>query len=262
MCTHAIYRELWGNLGHAAAPAPAQRTPTLRLPQRARNMLDLTHIQTPEFPTWPGTPKLVREPLYTHEASGFYANRWQLYEHHATHMDAPVHFIKGKPTLDQLTPAQLVGYAVVVDIRERAQKNPDAQLTADDLRQWERRYGRIPDGAIVFMLSGWGARARDEQAYRNADSQGVMHFPGFAPDAAEMLVKERNILGIGVDTLSLDFGASTTFAVHKMVLEAGKWGLENVANLEKLPPSGAVVFVGALRLQNASGGPVRLIALW
>lgn len=262
MCTHAIYRELWGTLLPESHSVSSQLRSTVQLPRRLRKMADLTHIQSPEFPTWPGTPKLTRKPLYTHESAGFYANRWQLYEHHATHMDAPVHFIRGKPTLDQISPSQLIGYAVVIDIRERALKNPDTQLTADDLRKWERRYGRVPEGAIVLMLSGWSARSHDENAYRNTDSQGVMHFPGFAPDAAALLVHERRILGIGVDTLSLDPGVSTSFAVHKTVLEAGKWGLENVANLEQVPPYGAVLFVGALRLRNASGGPVRVVAMW
>lgn len=227
-----------------------------------RRKVDLTYVQNPNFPIWPGAPRLQIENVFNHAQHGFYANRWHIYEHHGTHMDAPVHFGKNALTIERLPAEVLVAPAAVIDIRDRARRNPDAQVTPEDIRAWERRYGRLPDGAVVFMWSGWGARVHDEAAFRNMDEKGVMHFPGFHPDTAEFLLRERSIVGIGVDTLSLDYGASTDFKTHYTILPANKWGLENVANLGRVPPAGATVFVGALRIEGASGGPVRLIAVW
>ncbi|MER3400155.1 MAG: cyclase [Thermoflexus sp.] len=224
--------------------------------------VDLTYVQNPNFPIWPGAPRLQIENVFNHAQHGFYANRWHIYEHHGTHMDAPVHFGKNALTIERLPAEVLVAPAAVIDIRDRARRNPDAQVVPEDIRAWERRYGRLPDGAVVFMWSGWGARVGDEAAYRNMDARGVMHFPGFHPDTAAFLLQERNIVGIGVDTLSLDYGASADFKTHYTILPANKWGLENVANLGRIPPAGATVFVGALRIEGASGGPVRLIAVW
>ena len=120
----------------------------------------------------------------------------------------------------------------------------------------------LPLGAAVLMWSGWEERASDEAAYRNIDSKGVMHFPGFSREAAEFLVNGRAARGIGVDTLSLDYGPSTDFAAHCAVLSANRWGIENLANLGRLPPRGATLFVGLPRVKGASGGPARILAVW
>jgi kynurenine formamidase len=227
-------------------------------------MMDLTHVLNSAFPRY--NPALFkafeRTNIVTIQKDGFYANNWSLPEHIGTHMDAPQHFVLGRWMLHQIPIRSLIAPAVVIHIHERAAQNPDAQVTVEDLRAWENRYGPIPEGAAVLMHSGWEARVRDQDAYRNLDSKGVMHFPGFHPEAAEFLVRERNIVGIGVDTLSLDYGPSTDFKTHIIVLGANKWGLENLANLAKVPPNGATIFVGALKVQNASGGPLRVIAVW
>jgi kynurenine formamidase len=112
------------------------------------------------------------------------------------------------------------------------------------------------------MASGWGARAGSTEAFRNTDASGVMHFPGFSKEAVDFLLAERNAAGIGVDTLSLDHGPSATFAVHFAWLSTNRWGLENLANLEAIPPSGATLFVGAPRVAGGSGGPSRVMAVW
>lgn len=228
------------------------------------NIMDLTHVLHSRFPSFNPEefPRLTRKPFVTIEKNGFYGNIVSYWEHTGTHMDAPQHFAPGKWFVHQIPASRLIGPAVVIHIHERAVTNNDAQLTPDDLRAYEDKYGRIPDGAVVFMHSGWESRVNDETSFRNPDSTGTMHFPGFHPETAAMLVSDRSIVGIGVDTLSLDYGKSADFKTHVTVLGANKWGLENVASLAKIPPSGATVFVGAPKLANGSGGPLRLIAVW
>lgn len=222
-------------------------------------ILDLTHTLTTNFPTFGGDPQLELETLVTLASDGYNMYRWLLVEHTGTHMDAPFHFSDG-PSADQLSAEELMGPLVVVDIRSKAEANPDAQLTPDDLMAWESAHGTIPDGAIVAMNSGWDAFVGDSK-FRNADDSGVMHFPGFHIEAIEMLLGERNAKGIFVDTLSLDFGPSPDFAVHYRWLPAGKWGIECVANLSQLPASGAIAIVGGPKIAGATGGPSRIFAL-
>lgn len=136
------------------------------------------------------------------------------------------------------------------------------QAMTDDIRAWERRYGRLPRGAAVFMHSGWESRVGSSKTFRNPDAGGVMHFPGFHPEAAAFLLNERDVVGIGVDTLSLDFGASKDFKTHTTWLPANRWGLENLANLAKIPPSGAWAFIGAPKVAGGSGGPTRVFSMW
>ena len=166
----------------------------------------------------------------------------------------------GAPRVPQLNPDDLLAPAVVIDISERAASNPDAEVEPRDLQRYERRHGRIPRGAVVLMNSGWAAKVNDNAAFKNADSAGVYHFPGFGIDAVEALLERRDIRGIGVDTLSLDPGNSTTFAVHNRLLGAHRYGIENVANLSALRPKGAYVSVGVVPWEEGSGGPCRLLA--
>jgi len=225
---------------------------------------DLTHVLHRGFPSFNPAffPKFERKTFVTIKKDGFYGNVLTYWEHSGTHMDAPHHFVTGRWMVHQIPAGRLIAPAVVVHIHERAATSADAQVTPADLQAYERRFGRIPRGALVFMHSGWEARVADEAAYRNPDAKGTMHFPGFHPEAAELLVKEREIVGIGVDTLSLDYGASTDFKTHVTILGANKYGLENVANLARIPPRGATVFVGGPRVQDGSGGPTRVIAVW
>jgi kynurenine formamidase len=242
----------------AASPARAQVTPRPGF----SNVMDLSHVHATGFPIWPGFTPIQVATLVTHDKDGFFANLWVTPEHHATHVDAPIHFGKNAWSAEAVPATTLVSPAVVIHIHDRARGNPDAQVTVDDLKAWEGKHGRIPNGAAVLMYSGWEARAGDQTAFRNMDAQGGMHFPGFSKEAGEFLLKERNINGIGVDTLSLDHGASKDFAVHYSVLPANKWGIENLANLAKIPEAGATIFVGLPKVKGASGGPARILAVW
>jgi kynurenine formamidase len=231
-------------------------------PRHARpRFRDLTHVFRAGSPVYTFANP-TRETLVTIPTDGFYAQQWTFAEHSGTHLDAPGHFVAGNRLADELPPDELVAPIVVIDISGRAAVDPDAEVTPDDLRAFERGHGRIPRGSIVAMYSGWEVRIGDEQAYRNPDASGTFHFPGFGIDAAEWLLAERGIRGIGVDTLSLDNGPSTSFAVHFAVLGAEHYGLENLRNLATIPPRGATAFVGLIPWEEGSGGPARVIANW
>lgn len=245
----------------AALPVGSAQAATVRR-TTFRNVLDLTHVLGTQFPLFPGAAPFRIQQAVSHDKDGYYGNILTYWEHSGTHMDAPVHFAPNGLFVDQLKVENLVVPAVVINITEKVRRDPDAVVTPDDIRAWERRYGRIPDNAAVLMASGWGARAGSVEAFRNADSSGVMHFPGFGKEAIDFLLTERRIAGIGVDTLSLDHGPSTTFAVHYTLLPTNRWGLENLANLELIPPSGATLFVGAPKIAAGSGGPTRVMAVW
>jgi kynurenine formamidase len=245
----------------AALPVGSAQAATVRR-TTFRNVVDLTHVLGTQFPLFPGAAPFRIQQAVSHDKDGYYGSILTYWEHSGTHMDAPVHFAPNGLFVDQLRIENLVVPAVVINITEKVRRDPDAVVTPDDIRAWERRYGRIPDNAAVLMASGWGARAGSVEAFRNTDSSGVMHFPGFGKEAIDFLLTERRIAGIGVDTLSLDHGPSTTFAVHYTLLPTNRWGLENLANLESIPPSGATLFVGAPKIASGSGGPTRVMAVW
>lgn len=226
---------------------------------RFNQVVDLTHTLFEEFPTYFGAQQLFVDEIFTQANDGFNLNEWRVNEHTGTHMDAPFHF-SDQDTADQIPVENLIGQLAIIDIRSKAEDNSDAQVTPDDLRTYEQKYGRIRKGSIVAMNSGWDQYVNSEK-FRNADGDGVMHFPGFHIEAVEWLLEKRDVKGIMVDTLSLDFGPSADFAVHFRWLPANKWGIENVANLSSLPPKGATVMVGGPKIAGATGGPSRVIAL-
>lgn len=242
----------------AAVPAPAIAASGNRKKRRSQ---DLTHVFTEGFPVYTFDPP-TRRTLVTIEEGGFYSQEWTFGEHSGTHTDAPGHFIPGGRYTPELELRELIVPAVVIDISQRAATNPDAAVRPVDLERYEKRYGRIPRRAAVFMYSGWESRVDDPQAFKNPDAKGQYHFPGWSIEAAEWLLENRRISAIGVDTMSLDIGASTTFDVHLALLGADKYGVENLANLKRIPPSGAQVFVGVIPWQDGSGGPCRAVAVW
>ena len=226
---------------------------------------DLTHVFRAGFPIYGTPPTFVtpsRKTIVNVDPDGFYGQEWTFWEHSGTHMDVPGHFVQDGRRAPEIKPRELIVPIVVVDISSRVASDPDAVVTPDDLRAFERRHGRIPKRAIVAMHSGWESRVGDPAAFRNADGSGVLHFPGFGKPALDWLLARRRITGIGVDTLSLDHGASTTFDVHLTLLGADKYGIENLANLSRIPPRGAVAYVGLVPWEEGSGGPCRVIANW
>jgi kynurenine formamidase len=148
----------------------------------------------------------------------------------------------------------------VIDIREKANANADAQVTPDDIKAWIAANGMLPKNCCVAMNSGWDAHVATAK-FRNADDSNAMHFPGFHIEAAQMLIEDGNAIGIAADTLSLDFGPSPDFATHYSWLPSGRWGLECVANLGAMPAAGATLIVGAPKIRGGTGGPSRVFAM-
>jgi kynurenine formamidase len=200
--------------------------------------------------------------------AGYYyaANNFSAAEHGGTHLDAPVHFAEGRHTTDQIPLNQLIGPAVVVDLRGEVDRvGADYRVPVAALESWERVHGAVPEGAIVLFLTGWGTRWPDRARYLGTTKTGAaavpeLHFPGIAPETARWLVA-RKVHAVGLDTPSLDYGQSTTFDVHQILFAADIPGLENVANLDRLPATGSYVVALPMKIAGGSGGPLR-IAAW
>ena len=253
----------WLVAGRSAAPPPPPSVTELLagIPQGRVRVVDLTHAHREGIPAWPGDAKPFEARIQARaEQAGYFSRSFCTLEHFGTHMDAPVHFPPGKTTVDAIPPTRLFGPAVVLDVTAQARENADYLLTPADIDRWETAHGAIPAGAIVLLRTGWAARWPDEQAYRNQDSAGVMHFPGFSVEAVRRLI-ERRVSGLGIDTLSIDHGPSQTFEAHRVSHGADLFHLENLADLSALPPTGAFLIAAPVKLEGGSGGPARVFAI-
>ncbi|MFL6276795.1 MAG: cyclase family protein [Blastocatellia bacterium] len=249
----------------AVAVAAQQRASSEGLLERAfsgkARVIELSHDLGTSTPTFGGERDAFRyERLSEVERDGYASGAVRLPEHFGTHVDSPGHFIKGGATIDRIDVRRFIAPAVVIDIRKQAQADADYRLTVADIQNWERA-GRIPDGAAVLLLTGWDARYSDWQQYRNPDKAGVLHFPGYSEEAIKYLVGSRRINALGIDTLSIDYGASKDFAGHKLSHAAGLYHIENLTRLDQLPARGAAIFVGPLAITNGSGSPARVLAI-
>jgi kynurenine formamidase len=247
-----------------AAPAKERRPPAL---DRAR-IVDLSHPFDEKTLYWPTAPsgfKLTSLHRGVTPAGFFYAaNSFCAPEHGGTHMDAPVHFAEGRLTLDQVPVERLIAPAAVIDVTRQAAADPDYRLAVEDVRAWEARHGRVPGAAIVLLRTGWAARWPDAKRYFGDDTPGDasrLHFPSYGAEAARLLVEERHVAALGVDTASIDHGPSHDFAVHQIAARANVPGLENLGDLGSLPEVGAWVVALPMKIAGGSGGPVRVVAL-
>jgi kynurenine formamidase len=231
------------------------------IPAGKTRVLDLSYAISDKLVPWPGDAKFFEAKVNaTIEKNGYFTRSFWMLEHYGTHLDAPAHFSPGKATVDQIPLKQLFGPTVVIDVRTESVKDADYLLPVARIADWEQRHGRIPEGAIVLLRTGWSSRWPDVQKYRNQDPTGKMHFPGFSVEAAKMLI-ERKVSGLGCDTLSIDYGASSDFAVHRFSLGAGLYHLENLSDLSELPETGAFLIVAPIKLEGGSGGAARVFAL-
>src|SRR5438309_6071627 len=231
------------------------------IPSGKTRVLDLSYAINDKLVPWPGDEKFFEAKVNaTIEKNGYFTRSFWMLEHYGTHLDAPAHFTPGKTTVDQIPLKQLFGPAVVIDVRAESSKDADYQLPAARIEDFEKKYGRIPEGAIVLLRTGWGSRWPDVQKYRNQDAKGKMHFPGFSVEAAKLLIS-RKVSGLGCDALSIDYGATVDFAVHHVSLGAGLYHLENLADLGELPEAGASLIVAPIKLEGGSGGAVRVFAI-
>jgi kynurenine formamidase len=229
----------------------AEATPILTLPEPFAN--------TRGF-------KLHEISRYDERGPGWYWNNFESGEHVGTHFDAPIHWASGRDKADvsQVPPRHLIGPAVVIDRTREAAADPDYLLTLDDIRAFERAHGALPVGGWLLYRTGWDARAHDAAAFLNADDTGP-HTPGIEASCARWLAEESPIAGIGVETVGTDAGAAHSFdpafPCHYFMLGAGKYGLTQLANLSRLPPTGSVLIAAPLKIVAGSGSPVRVLAL-
>jgi kynurenine formamidase len=242
----------------AALPGTAQAG--RRRGRKSQRVQDLTHVFREGSPVFTG-PEPARENLFNYQPDGFYSQLWTFGEHSGTHMDAPGHFVPGGRLTPDIKPRELMVPLAVVDISGKAARDPNATVTVDDLGRYERRHGRIRRGSLVAMSSGWDAKIGDETAYKGGDAFPNYNFPGWSEEAVRWLLERRDVAGIGVDTMSLDPGNSTTFPVHLLLLGANRYGLENLANLGRTRPKGMTAIVGVVPWEEGSGGPARVLAL-
>jgi kynurenine formamidase len=227
-------------------------------------IVDLTHDLDERSPFWPeGTephPFHAKE-VATFEPDGYFARTLQIPEHFGTHMDAPLHFDPQGASLDQIGVEKFVVPAVVVDVTAGAASSPDYRVTVADLEQWVNAQGPMPSGCAVLIHTGWASRWPSQERYVNQDAQGVMHFPGLSIEAARYLLDHGHPVSIGIDTPSVDYGASEDFKVHHLTMAAGLYHLEDLANLDLLPATGACMIALPMKLRGGSGGPTRVLAL-
>jgi kynurenine formamidase len=199
--------------------------------------------------------------------AGFYYSAYNFCaaEHGGTHLDAPVHFAKGKWAADEIPLENLTGEAAVIDVSEKTLNNPDYQISNDDIDVWEKINGRLKDNIILLFRTGYGSFYPDAKKYLGTDERGSdavpkLHFPGIHPDMAAWLVKNRKIKAVGADVASVDFGQSKDFKTHQILYEQNIPGFENVANLDKLPAKGVFIIALPMKIKGGSGGPLRIIA--
>ena len=201
------------------------------------------------------------ETVATLENDGYYLRRFSLGEHSATHMNAPNSFHAYGVGIDSYAAQSLVVSAAVIDVSNKAAVNPDYTLTIANVLEWEEQNGQVAAGSVVLLYTGWQEKWSDSNAFFNRDARGELHFPGFGYDATQFLLNERQIAGIGIDTHGVDGGGDTTFSINQLVLEQPRIVLENLNNLDQLPPTGTILVIGILRLQGGSGSPVVVLAL-
>jgi kynurenine formamidase len=231
-------------------------------------LVDLSHAFGADTVYWPTSPSafdletLHRGPT----AAGYFYSAYALCtpEHGGTHLDAPVHFAQGRRAADEVPLEQLVARAAVIDVAAKAAADALFRLAPEDVLAWEREHGRIEAGTIVLLRTGWSRRWPDRKAYLGDDTPGdasKLRFPGYGAEAARLLIDERRVAAVGIDTASIDYGPSQDFPVHRVVNGADVPAFENVANLEALPPRGAWVVALPMKIRGGSGGPLRIIGL-
>ena len=224
-------------------------------------VVDLSWPVHPGIPQWPGDPGVEFETIASIDKDGYFLRRFSMGEHSGTHLSAPSGFQAGASGHESFSPQDLVRPAIVIDIAKQAAADRDYALTMNDVLDWESDHGPVPQGCVALLHTGWQSRWSNPLDYLGGTSAGELHFPGFGLEGAEMLIKGRGIAGLGADTAGVEPGVDTKFSVSRPALEQRLILLENLTNLDQLPPTGALLVVGLLRLEGGSGGPASITAL-
>jgi kynurenine formamidase len=220
----------------------------------------------PMFASSPGV-SLETISRFDEKGPAWYWNTIRMGEHTGTHFDAPIHWITGKDlpdnACDTIPVRRFVGPACVIDVSAEVERNPDFLLMPEHVIAWESSHGRIPAGAWVLLRTGWSSR-KDPQKFLNVGADGP-HSPGFHKSTSELLARERDVLGVGVETVGTDAGQAGTFDPpfpnHATMHGAGRFGLASLTNLDQLPPTGAIVIAAPLKIVGGSGSPLRVLAM-
>ncbi|HID23537.1 MAG TPA: cyclase family protein [Planctomycetaceae bacterium] len=237
---------------------------------RSKRFVDLTHAFEPGIPHWPGFPDERRRTIYWYEpradtlGSGFFAQRYCLVGQWGTHCDPPAHFAPGKRTIDQIGVKEMILPLVVIDVHEQVARDPDYTIRLADVRGWERRHGRIPEGAFVAMRTDWSKRWPDAAAMQNRDEEGVAHYPGWSLAVLKFLCEQRRITAIGHETTDTDPGVATSrgdYSLERYILSADRYQIELLANLDEVPECGAIAVVTFPKPRGGSGFPARVFAI-
>jgi kynurenine formamidase len=244
---------------------------TCEQPQQSRRkLLDMTYRYDTDTIYWPtAKPFQLTKGNWGFTEKGYYyaANEYSAAEHGGTHVDAPIHFAENGRTINQIPLEEWIGPAVKIDVVKKCEENRDYLLQVDDILNWEKEYGRIPDSAWIIMYTGIDTKYYpDKEKVLGTSKTGMeaipeLSFPGFSPESVEFLIKERNITGIGLDTPSIDYGKSTEFQVHQILFAANKLAIENIANLDKLPATGAMLYAMPMLIKDGTGAPARVFAM-
>jgi kynurenine formamidase len=231
--------------------------------------VDLTHDFSSDTIYWPTAEPFKSEVVFegiTDKGFFYEAKNYSAAEHGGTHVDAPIHFAEGTETVDEIPLSRLIGRTVVIDVSNKALEDPDYQVGIDDFRAWENENDRIPDDSIVLLNTGYSKYWPDKVKYMGTEKRGEeaikdLHFPGLDPEAAKWLIENRRLKAIGLDTASIDYGQSQLFKSHVTLFKNSVPAFENVANLDKLPAKGAIVFALPMKIKGGSGGPLRIVAI-
>lgn len=242
--------------------------PTFALDIGEYALVDLGHAYNGDTVYWPTSPSKFEktELAFGQSDAGFFYSAYSICtpEHGGTHLDAPRHFAaEGTPT-DRIPLQHLIAPAVLIDVSNHAAENRNYLLSAADVRSFEKQHGRIEAGAIVLLRTGWSRYWPDAEAYLGDHTPGDashLQFPSYGEEAARLLVEERKAAILGVDTASIDFGKSRDFIVHRIAASNNVSGLENLTNLDRLPPTGFLIIALPMKIEGGSGGPVRVLAL-
>lgn len=231
--------------------------------------IDLTHDFSGETLNWPTTiPFKINGVIAETTPAGFYisARDYVSHEHSGTHMDAPNHFAKGHPGVDGVPISHLIGDAIKIDVSKEVNHHSDYQIGIKDFQQWEKHHGKIPNGTIILLSTGFGNYWPHWEKYSGTKNTGAesvahLHFPGLDPKAAEWLVNERKIKAVGIDTFSIDYGQTKLFATHQILTKNNIPIFENVASMDKLPANHFTIYALPMKIKEGTGAPLRIVAM-
>lgn len=237
---------------------------------KTKTFVDLTHSFEPGIPHWQGFPDEERDTIYWFDSvpgskgTGFISHLYKIVGQWGTHIDPPVHFDRSLRTIDEIPPKEMFMQLVVIDVHEKAEQNPDYVLSMTDIKEWENRNEIIPEGSFVAMRTDWSKKWPNHDALQNIDSDGIAHYPGWSMEVLKYLYEERKIIASGHETTDTDPGIATSkddYTLESYILSRNHYQIELLANLDKVPEAGALVFVSFPKPNGGSGFPARVIAI-